>query len=342
VRCTFAAPGIPPASDEFPEEESNALTALAMASLPALAGAQQGVSFTYQMRSTATGGTSTQTTPYMSTLVQAAGPNMRIEWREGAGAVPMMKPGSYMLVRGADNSLVLVNPDDKSAMLVDSRSLGIGAGRATNNALIKIAQRDAKFDFEDLGPGERILGYATRHVKYTSSATTDVRVMGKKTSSTDQTIGEAWIATKLTGVDGEALRAWGSAFGRGVQQTNADLLPKLADYQRQYGDGIALRTIMITSSTDEKGRARVDTIHMEITDLKSARLDPALFAVPSGYQVADMREVGKAMDSAYKASGLDTVNAKGLAKEAAKEAGKEGAKDAVKGALGGFLRKKKP
>jgi len=172
------------------------------------------VTFTYQMNTTAPaaqkGAAAAPAAPYMTTVVRAAGPNMRIEWREGAPGIAMMKPGNYMLIRGTDKTLVMVSPQDKAAMLIDGNSLGMGAGAATNNAFVKVTQKDAKFDFEELGAGEKILGYATRRVRMTSSGTTDVRVMGKTTSSTVSTTGEAWIATNIKGVDAEALRQWSS------------------------------------------------------------------------------------------------------------------------------------
>lgn len=307
--------------------------------IPAIAGAQPGVTFTYEMRTSAGQSTTAKDMPpYTAMTVQAAGPNMRIEWREGASAVPMMKPGAYMILRGNDKTLTIVSPEDKTAIKMEAGSLGTGAGRMTNNAMVKVSQRDGKFDFEDLGAGDKILGYATRHIRVSSSGTTEIRVLGKKSTTTNVSTGDVWIAPKLNGIDADALRAWGTAFGRGLRATNAELLPRQTDYERQFGDGIALRTVNVINGSDEKGRARVDTVKMEVTDIKSGRLDPKLFTVPDGYQVQDMREVAKAMDSAYKASGMDTVNMKGVAKEA----GKEGAKDAVKGALGGFLRKKKP
>ncbi|MBV9879720.1 MAG: DUF4412 domain-containing protein [Gemmatirosa sp.] len=312
--------------------------AAAVVLAPVVAEAQQGVTFTYQMHGTNApprqGASSGSAGTVMTATVRAAGPNMRIDWREGAPGVPMMKPGAYMLLRGADRSLLIVNPEDKAAIKIDAQSFGSGAGTMTNNAFVKVSQKEAKFDFEELGAGDRILGYPTRHVRVSSSGTTDVRVMGKTTSSTTQSTGEAWIATGIKGVDAEALRQWSQSFGRGLRQTNADLVPRLADYDRKYGDGLALRTVMVSTSSDDKGRARTDTIRMEVTDLTASKLDPSLFEVPAGYQVADTRQMGAALDSARKANGLDSVSAGDVMKA--------GTKDAVKGALGGFLRRKKP
>jgi hypothetical protein len=303
------------------------------------ASAQEGVTFTYRVQNSSAkrdAKAQGESAPDMLATVKAAGANMRLEFEEGS--MPGMKAGGYMLIRGSDQTFVIVNTKDKAAIVMDAAGLGSGAGSMTNNALVKVSQRDPKFDFQDLGAGEKILGYNTRHVRFTSSGTTEMRVMGRTNKSTESTVGDSWIATKLPGVDPEALRSWGQAFGRGMRRTNADLVPRLADYEKQYGQGIALRTVMVAASTDDKGRERTDTLRMEVTQLSSGRLDKSLFEIPADYQIADMRQMAAALDSAKRASGLDTFNMKG----AMKEAGKDGAKDAVKGALGGFLKRKRP
>ena len=330
-----------------------ALLALAVA---APAGAQQGVTFTYEVHSTTASREAKaqgSTAPFMAMTVSAAGPNMRIEFRQGAEGVPMMKPGSYMLIRGEDKTFAIVNPEQKAAVTVNGEGfgggegMGVGAGRATNNAVVKVSQKDSKFDWEDLGAGEKILGIPTRHVRVKSSGTSEVRVLGKTQTSTDEGTADIWIATKVPNIDASALRAWSNSFGRGLRRTNPGLVdPRAEEYQQKFGEGLALRTVMVVNGTDDKGRARTDTLRAEITELKNAKFDASQFEIPKDYQTVDMRGVAKSLDSAFKASGMDTLNAGKVVKDAAKEAGKDAAKeagkDAVKNALGGFLHRKKP
>jgi hypothetical protein len=106
--------------------------------------------------------------------------------------------------------------------------------------------------------------------------------------------------------------------------------------------GLPLRTIIYATGTDDKGRVRTDTARMEITELTPGKIDPSTFEIPADYKTVDMRGVAQSLDSAFKASGIDTLNAGKMAKDAAKDAGKDAAKDAVKNALGGFLHRKKP
>jgi hypothetical protein len=253
-----------------------------------------------------------------------------------------VKDGGYILLRGAERTMVIVSPKDKAAMVVGAEGLGAGAGAMTNNAVVKVSMRDAKFDFEDVGAGERILGLPTRHVRMRWSGATDVRVLGRTNSTTEANVGEAWIATSVAGVNAEALGAWSRAFGAGLRRANPDLARQMEDYDKRYGSGLALRNVVVSTRTDEKGKVTVDTTRMEITELARGRIDPALFDIPPGYEIADMRQVAAAMDSARKANGLDTVDVGKSMKDGAKDAGKDAAVEAVKGKLGGLLRKKKP
>lgn len=316
--------------------------------LAASAAAQNGLTFGYRVQSAAgarrAGG---EPAPDMVATVRIAGTNARMDFREGG--TPMTKEGGYILIRGADKTMVLVNAKDRQAMIVGAEGLGTAAGAMTNNAMVKVATRDQRFAFEDLGPGERILGYPTRRVRTTWGGATEVRVLGRKSTTTESSSSESWIATRIEGADAEALRGWSKAFGAGIRRFNPDLARQMTDYERQFGNGLALRSVVVTTSTDDKGKTVTDTVRMEVTELSRARLDPSIFEVPKDYAVADMREMGAAMDSlsratsasidsARRASGADTVTAGGVAREA----GKDAAADAVRAKLGGLLRKKKP
>jgi hypothetical protein len=318
-----------------------ALAAVAVGAPPLAprAAAQDGVTFTYRVQSTA-GERRDQPSPSILATVRLAGPNARMDFREGS--MPMTREGGYIIIRGAEKSLVMVNTKEKKAMVIGVEGLGTAAGAMTNNALVKVSTRDQRFAFEDLGAGERILGHPTRRVKLSWGGQTEIRVLGKRNTNTESSTGEAWIATEVKGVDAEALRGWSRAFGAGVRRTNPDLVREMEEFDRRFGTGLALRSVVVSTNTDDKGKATTDTLRMEVTDLSRARLDASLFEVPKDYEVVDTRQMAAALDSARQASGMDTVDMGKAAKDAAKESGKDAAKDAVKGALGGLLRRKKP
>jgi len=336
-----------------------ALLALAASALAAsTARAQQGITFTYQMSGTAHDAKTHSGAPeVMAMTVRAAGSNMRIEFREGGQGIAMMKPGGYMLLRGADKTFAIVNPTEKTAVTMSGEGLGgMGFGaqgasargsRAPDKAVVEVSDKPSTFDWEDLGAGEKILGMPTRHVRLHGTSTSDTKAGGRSRPTTDEGTAEMWIATRIPGVDAEALRAWSNSFGRSLR-SNSELAatPRGAEFVREFGAGMPLRTIIYATGTDEKGRVRTDTARMEITELTPGKIDPSMFQIPADYKTVDMRGVAKSLDSAFKASGMDTLNAgkivKDGAKDAAKDAGKDAAKDAVKNVLGGFLHRKKP
>lgn len=319
-----------------------ALAAAALLSARPAAQAQSGVTFTYRVQSTAAARdarSGNAPSPNMIATVRMSGGNARMDFREGS--MPMTRNGGYVLIRGADRQLVFVNPQDKQAMVIAADNLGAGLGSLTNNALVKMTVRDPRFSFEELGAGEPILGYPTRRVRTRSGSTTEMRILGRTQRSSESSETEMWIATRPAGLDASALEAWSRSFGSGLRRTNPGLAAQMADYQRKYGDGLALRAVTVTQMTDEQGKATTDTTRMEVTELSRANVPASLFEVPSDYQVVDTRQLAAAADSARRASG-DTTSMSDAAKAGAADAARAGAADAAKNAIGGLFRRKRP
>jgi hypothetical protein len=305
----------------------------------------QDLTFTYRAQSTAAARGARQgggpPAPNVLATVRMSGANARVDLHEGAAAVPMMQGGGYVLLRGADRQLVVVNPRERQAVVLAADALGAGFGALTNNALLKFTLRDARFGFEELGPGERIHGQPTRRVRIRSGGTLEMRVLGRTSRSTEATVTEAWIAPRPDGLDAEALRGWSRSFGAGLRRTNAELAAQAADYDRRYGDGLALRTVAVVQATDDQGRTSVDTVRMEVTELSRGRVDPAALEVPAGYQTVDARQVAASVDSARRARG-DTGSLGDALRRAADQSIKDNATTSVKNAIGGLFGRRRP
>ena len=312
----------------------------------------QDLTFTYRAQSTAARAAqrdrNAAPSPNMLATVRMSGANARVDVREGT--IPMARNGAYVLLRGADQQMVVVNPRDRQAIVLSADALGAGLGSLTNNALVKVTVREPRFAFEELGPGERILGQPTRRVRIQSGSTLEMRVLGRTSRSSESTVVDAWVAPRPAGLDPAALRGWSRSLGGGVRRTNAELASQMTDYDRRYGDGLALRSIVVMQQTDDKGHVTVDTVRTEITEMSRGRVDPALFAVPTDYQTVDMAQVagaaGAAMDSARRANGGapggDTGSLGGAMRKAADESIKENATQSVKNAIGGMFRRRRP
>lgn len=320
-----------------------AVASMLAAAAPSAATAQDGVTFTYRVQGTAARQGNAPAAGMLAT-VRIAGGNARVDFREGGG--PLGRDGAYMIVRGADRQMLLVQPKDQRVMIMDAAAMGSSLGALTNNAMVKVAVKDARFAYEDLGAGERILGYPTRRLRASWGSTTEMRVMMRRQTTTDSSTSEMWVTPSVPGVDPEALRGWSRAFGAGLRRTNSEMAQQMEEFDRRFGAGLALRSVIATTQRDDKGRTTVDTARMEVTDLTRGRVDPAAFEAPAGYQTTDMRQVLAAADSVQRAAGMDTSSLAGQAKqgaqEGARESVREGAKNAAKNAIGGLFGRRRP
>ena len=318
---------------------------LALAAPPATAA--DGITFTYRVQSTASarahGEERGAPSPNMVATVRMNATNARLDFREGG--MPMTQNGGYIVIRGAEQQLVFVNTKDRQAMIIGADGLGSGFGSLTNNAMLKMTVRDPKFSFEELGPGERILGYATRRVRLHTGSTMEMRMLGRTTRTSDSSVSEQWIASRPAGIDPGAMAAWSKSFGMGLQRTNPEMAQMMTDYRRKYGDGFALRTVSYVANTDDRGRVRNDTIRMEVVELTRGAIDPSLFDVPAGYQTVDMRQLAagmtSAIDSARRANG-DTGSLGDAMKKGAADGAAQSAADKAKSALGGLFGRRRP
>jgi hypothetical protein len=266
--------------------------------------------------------------------VRMLGANARLDWREGKmpGVGASIRDG-YMLLRGAEERIVLVNTKDRQATAIPAEMLGMAAGMSMNNALVKFESRGSHFAFDELGAGERILGQATRRVRVRQGGTTEVRILGRRNATRDSSVSEHWIAPAPAGVDAAAMRAFARSFGGGMRRTAPELAAPMDAYDRRFGGSMVLRTVTVVYTTDNRGRETVDTVRMDVTEMSRGPLDASLFAVPDGYQVADMTSAGGG-GGAGAAGG-----APGARDAAADSAARPTAGDAVKRGLRGMIRR---
>lgn len=136
----------------------------------------------------------------------------------------------------------------------------------------------------------------------------------------------------------------------------AELMSKTAEATAKMGNGIPVKTLTTTTSTNDKGEKTTNVATMEVTELKAGNVDDALFVPPADYQVVDMGAQTKAMAQQMEQNKAQAAQAgqpadaaaqqpdsgagvKGAAKDAAAEAAKEAAKQGLRKGLGGLLRR---
>ena len=303
---------------------------------PVAGAAAGGLTFNYTVTSSAADKKQREASE-IHAQVRMQGGNVRMDYTDGKG--PMGQSGAYILITSSPSQFAIVSDKDKSVMIMDAAQFGSGMGALMNNPMMKMTVSNARFSFKDLGAGDNILGYRTRHVRIYSGSDVEVKIMGLTRRSSSSDSSDQWIAQAIE-VDEEALAAWGRSFTSGMKSTNPGMAAEFTRYEKDIGrKGMALRSTTWSNVTDNKGKVTSDTMHMEVTNLVKGAIDAAVFKLPEGYTVTNISETMKAaqssMDSAMKASGADS----GKGKEKEK---KPSGTDAIKAGIGGMFKKKPP
>jgi hypothetical protein len=261
-----------------------------------------GLTFTYTVTSSSADKKQREAANQIATVRIQDG-NVRMDFSVGSAMAG--QKGVYMLVLGEATQFAMVSDKDKQVMIMDAATFGSGMGALANNPLLKVTPREASFSFQDMGPGEKMLGYSTQHVRVMHSSSMEAKILGMTRKSSSADTSDQWIAHDL-GVDAGSLLAWSKSFGAGVKITSPELAAQMDKYQQQYGkSGIVMRSVTRSARTDNKGKVQSDSLTMEVTDLKKGEIDASMFKYPGNYKVVNVGEqmasFKAAMDSAKNA-----------------------------------------
>ena len=99
-----------------------------------------------------------------------AGDDAKIEILDasGAGGSDVFgSKGSYFIVKDGGKEMLLVDPSQKQYMKWDIATMFAGMSKVLNavGGLVKMQISDVKIDAQDLGAGETVQGYPTRHIR---------------------------------------------------------------------------------------------------------------------------------------------------------------------------------
>ena len=296
-----------------------------------------GVTFSYRMTSFSPDKRTREATSSLATVRMLDG-DVRMDYLEGGA---MTGDGGYLLFTAATGGIAIVNPQDKSALVMSPETFGLVLGAMMNNPMVKISTSNQSFRYKDLGDGGPMLGYRTRRVRTWTTSTVSVKMpmVNQTTTTTDSS--DHWFAS---GFDASLLRnfeAWGKSFSRGVKATNATAGVEFAKFQTEFAKmGMPLRTMTWSSATTDKGKTTTDSLLIEVTELKVGPLDAALFRIPTSYTVTEM---GKVMsDAKTEMNQAKAEGARDQVEGTTKTDEQPSAKDLVKQGIGGLLKRKKP
>jgi hypothetical protein len=208
----------------------------------------------------------------------ADGGKSRVEFRESSN--PILKRGSYLIAKDSGKTVFLVNPEDKTYMAWDVESMLGGMGNMMNGvgALLKIEISDPKVEKISEEDGGTLLGYPTRHVRYRTSYSMTMKVLGRGNTNDVVIDQDLWMAPKLLD---PALGVW-----LRTPRTGNEQIDKLIKAEMGKIQGIPLKTISVNTSTDKKrGSTQVTKTTTEVTQIDPAAKVPASsFEIPAGYR----------------------------------------------------------
>lgn len=245
--------------------------------------------------------------------------------------------GSYFLVKEGGKRMLLVDPTNKQYMEWNMASALAGLAKVMNavGGFVKLELSDIKIDAQDLGAGETIQGYPTRHFRLIENYTTTAKIFGRSSKSRSETTTDFYFAPALKELTNPFVQS-----GREMAQSfdmfnNPDYKSQMTAAYSKIQHGVPLRSVVKSVATDEKGKQQVSVVTSEMVNFKQGDIPRSTFAIPDGYAQVEMPSLNASLAGGASAGGTGSgktapdLNADSIT-AAAKQAAGEGVKEAVK------------
>ena len=227
---------------------------------------------------------------------QVSGDKSRVDFSEapkGPGANPFIATGNYMLATRGGATFTVVDPEKKQYFKMDMDAL---AGLVNGlTGIMNVKFNNLKIDVQDLGAGEKIAGYATRHFRKTTSYDMEMKVLFMKSRSSVADTVDMWFAPALADIVNPFMASSANTAGSfSFNDANYAAQEKAAAAQMANA-GAVVKMEMSGVATDSKKNAQPHSMSMLITGVSRTDIPAATFEIPSGYtEVASPVPVGQA------------------------------------------------
>ncbi len=216
-----------------------------------------------------------------NTVVQqvfAQGGNVKMVFESVAYENEMFKKGSYWLFKAADDSLYMVNPEEKTYARLPINAMMQVAGVV--GKLVKIKIKNPVINVEKLGT-ETILGYPCQHSKMLMEYDMEVKVAIIKSKSHEKIEKETWSTPRFRGLEEMAESFRFRDFKTGMEDLDALIEQQM---KAEAGLGFPLKMITVTTSIGKKGKEKEKSRQvLEVLSLGSKNLPASFFEIPAGY-----------------------------------------------------------
>ena len=250
-----------------------AISLLATASRPLLA--QSAVRYTVDM--TEGSGRPSQA------VVTTAGDRSRIQPIRKSDDRDDNSGSSYIIVR--DGKLYSIDPDKRAYDVINSDEFEqiVGTALRSVSPMVKMHVDDVTVSAEEVHDARPILGYATRHFRFTQKYSMRVSAFGMNAddeSTENEVVTDYWVAATAKLPRNPLIELMLSAATAPAQQ-NRDFVRESARVRDSLFTGMPLLAIVRgrergESTLREKARA-------EVTRMEKATIDSTTFSVPAGY-----------------------------------------------------------
>lgn len=217
----------------------------------------------------------------------------RVEaWVDGVSAkivfaeagVPTFEKGQYLLTSDGGQTLYLVDPKEKTYTEWDLAAMlqAFGAIMQSMQPLVNLKIDNVEVARLGEEAGGTLLGLPTTHATHRTEYDMTIKVFGMTRASHVETVQQTWSTTELADA---GLGVW----LRNVPTTGFDDLDALVAAEMGTVRGFPLKTVAMSTTTGQKGKATTSTTTMEVTDLDREATAPAgTFELPAGYAKAEM------------------------------------------------------
>ncbi len=247
-----------------------ALVALAglLVALPAVAG----VSFTTTMHTEGARGADMTD---MTVKVQVSGDKARGDIEQSKS--PFFGAGSYEITRDGGQTIILVNPKDKTYFDASSMLHGAAGAMGAMGGMVKMDVSDVKVEKLLEEDGGMVLGLPTTHYRFQTNYTMAMKMAFINNVSHVEIVEDMWSTTAL------AEAGMGLTQGRGMK-LGIEGFDKLIEATKSKMHGFPIKVVSVTTS-ETKGKVDKRTMTREVSDLKTGVSVPdSAFTIPTGYE----------------------------------------------------------
>jgi|WetSurMetagenome_2_1015567.scaffolds.fasta_scaffold32652_2 hypothetical protein len=210
--------------------------------------------------------------------VFAQGGNVKQVFENVAFENEMFKKGTYWLFKAADETLYMVNPEEKTYSRLPLNAMMQMAGVV--GKLVKIKIKNPVVNVEKLGT-EAVLGYPCLHSKMLMEYDMEVKIAIIKSKSHEKIEKETWSTPKFRGMAEMAESFRLRDFKTGMEDLDALIEQQM---KAEAGLGFPLKMVTVTTSVDKKGNAKEKSrAVMEVLSLGNKVLPASFFEIPAGY-----------------------------------------------------------